>query len=134
MDPVTDNKCCTESTKSCTCCGKRKNKTADMRTYMREWKKRDYEMNPEKNKLNARAFYYRYKMGISGQEMAHYKPIMIAVGKIHLACKNVSADQADLLTEYLVSLIQEIRTRPPASSEAESKNEETEPTDSSSEP
>ena len=47
-------------------------KTADPTAYMREYKRKQYEQDPEKIKTKNKAYYYKYKFGLSSEEMKQY--------------------------------------------------------------
>ena len=60
----------------------RQKKTADMATYMREYRRKQYASNPDPIKAKNKSFYYKYKFGLSGEEMALYGDLTPEVSKV----------------------------------------------------
>jgi hypothetical protein len=52
------------------------------RTYMREWKRKNYKENGEDMKAKNKAYYYKYKFGLDAEDMKKYQNLLPLVAKI----------------------------------------------------
>lgn len=59
-----------------------KNKTFDRKTYMREYKRKQYKDNPDEIKNKNKAYYYKYKHNLSNEDMKLYDIYLPLVAKI----------------------------------------------------
>ena len=57
-------------------------KTADPKTYIREYKQKKYAENPEKMKTLNKSYYYKYKFGLTAEEMKTYGELTPEVSKV----------------------------------------------------
>jgi hypothetical protein len=85
-------------------------KTADQKTYMREWKRKDYLENGDKIKSKNKAYYYKYKCGLTNEDMAKYDTMLPFVAKIKMAVEEFRANDLELSVLYLEGLLNELKT------------------------
>ena len=57
-------------------------KTADPTKYMREYKRKQYEKNPDIIKTKNKSYYYKYKFGLSAEDMATYGDLTPEISKV----------------------------------------------------
>jgi hypothetical protein len=57
----------------------------DARTYMREYKRKVYADNPDKIKSKNKAYYYKYRCGMTDEDMKKYDILLPYVAKIQKA-------------------------------------------------
>jgi len=75
------------------------------RTYMREYKRKQYQQNGDLIKSKNKAYYYKYKFGLNGDDMKKYDTLLPLVSKTkkHLDdLKNANPlFLAEILKEYI---------------------------------
>ena len=76
------------------------NKTADKRTYMREYKRKEYQEKKEEMKEKGRTYYYKHKFNASEEDYTKYEVFLANVVKIR--------KELDYLKEHNPSIIKEI--------------------------
>lgn len=81
-------------------------KTADKTKYMREYKQKQYEANPEDIKNKNKLYYYKYKYNISTDDMAKYGGNLPTVINIKKYIEELKQNDPELLktilNEYLL--------------------------------
>jgi hypothetical protein len=80
-------------------------KTADKRTYMREYKKRTYAENPDKIKELNRMYYAKYKHNISEVDCKKYGANLPTVIKLNGCLEQIYNTDKDLLKSLLAKYI-----------------------------
>lgn len=89
---------------------KKEKKTADPKEYMRLYKQQKYKENPDAIKDINKAYYYKYKFGLSSEDMHKYGVVLPLIAKIrkHLDTLKVSNPDfiKDILAEYLEEKIE----------------------------
>ena len=85
-------------------------KTADPKTYMREWKRKDYLENSDKIKSKNKAYYYKYKCGLTKEDMAKYDTMLPFVAKIKMAVDEFKANDLQLSVLFLEELLTQLKT------------------------
>lgn len=88
---------------------KTKKTTSDAKTYIREWKRKDYAENSDKIKSKNKAYYYKYKCGFSNEDMEKYNTLLPYVAKIKMAVEEFKAQNPKLLIDYLESILTDIK-------------------------
>lgn len=71
------------------------------RAYIREWKRQNYVKNGETMKATQRAYYYKYKNGISDEEHHKYKALLPLVSKISKGLEELKKANPEILKEIL---------------------------------
>jgi len=71
------------------------------RAYMREWKRQNYLKNGEEMKATQRAYYYKYKNGMSDEEMHRYKSLLPLVSKVSKGLEELKKANPDFFKEIL---------------------------------
>jgi hypothetical protein len=80
-------------------------KTADPKSYIKEYKKKKYAENPEKVKTKNKSYYYKYKFGLTAEEMKLYGDLTPEVSKvIHLM--SVITDRNPSLISHILERFQ----------------------------
>ena len=80
-------------------------KTADKRTYMREYKKKAYAENPDKIKELNRMYYAKYKHNISEADCKKYGANLPIVIKLNSCLEQISNVDKELLKSLLAKYI-----------------------------
>ena len=71
------------------------------RAYMREWKRKDYAENGEKVRAKNKAYYYKYKYGLTGEDMRAYDIYLPVVAKIIDNLNKLKELKPDLIHQIL---------------------------------
>jgi len=79
------------------------------RVYMRDYKRRKYAENKEKVLSKNKAYYIKYKYGMSDDDMRKYDTLLPAVSRLRQSLDEIIATKPhliiDLLTPYMPGLI-----------------------------
>ena len=73
--------------------------------YMRKWKRKAYEENPEKILSKNKAYYIKYKYGLTGDEMKKYGNNLPLVMKIKMSLDELKKVDIELMTNILAEYI-----------------------------
>lgn len=84
-------------------------KTNDPKTYIREWKRKDYAENGDKIKSKNKAYYYKYKCGLTNEDMEKYDTLLPYVAKIKMSVEEFKTHNEQLLVDYLEGILTEIK-------------------------
>jgi hypothetical protein len=84
-------------------------KTADQKAYIREWKRKDYLENGDKIKLKNKAYYYKYKCGLTADDMAKYDTLLPYVAKIKMAIDEFRQRDLEKSINFLENILGEIK-------------------------
>ena len=76
---------------------------------MREWKRKDYLENGDKIKSKNKAYYYKYKCGLSSADMAKYDTMLPFVAKIKMAVGEFRTSNLELSVSFLEELLTELK-------------------------
>ena len=76
-------------------------KTADPTKYMREYKRKAYEKNPDAIRTKKKAYYYKYKFGLTAEDMATYGSLTPEVSKV-ISMMNKINDQNPALIPHIL--------------------------------
>lgn len=87
----------------------KQNKTADQKAYIREWKRRDYLENADKIKSKNKAYYYKYKCGLTAEDMAKYDTLLPYVAKIKMAVEEFKKQDLEKSVAFLESILGEMK-------------------------
>lgn len=71
------------------------------RAYIREWKRQNYLKNGEEMKATQRAYYYKYKNGMSDEEMHRYKSLLPLVSKVSKGLEELKKANPEFFKEIL---------------------------------
>lgn len=82
-------------------------KTSDAKAYIREYKRKQYADNPDLIKTKNRAYYYKYKCGLSNEDMEKYDTLLPYVAKIKMAVDEFREADIALCMGFLKGLIDE---------------------------
>jgi hypothetical protein len=82
-------------------------KTADKTKYMREYKRKQYQEKGDEIKSKNKAYYYKYKHNLSGDDMKKYDihlPIVARIRKNLDELRTLNPDIInEILTPYLIN-------------------------------
>lgn len=87
-------------------------KTSDAKAYIREWKRKDYAENADKIKSKNKAYYYKYKCGLSNEDMERYNTLLPYVAKIKMAVEEFREADVALCMGFLKGLLEEQPNQP----------------------
>jgi hypothetical protein len=76
-------------------------KTADPTKYMREYKRKQYEKNPDIIKTKNKAYYYKYKFGLTAEDMATYGELTPEVSKVINMMNKINEKNPNLIPHIL---------------------------------
>ena len=76
-------------------------KTADKRTYMREYKRKEYHEKKEEMKEKGRTYYYKYKFNASDEDHVKYGVFLTNVLKIRKELDVLKEQRPDFIKEVL---------------------------------
>jgi hypothetical protein len=76
-------------------------KTADPKKYIKEYKKKKYDENPDKIKALNKSYYYKYKFGLTSEEMKLYGDLTPDVSKVINLLDNITKINPELLKHIL---------------------------------
>ena len=85
------------------------NKTADKRTYMREYKQKKYNENARDILDKNKAYYYKNKLGLDQELLHKYNTLLPYVAKIRLSIDEFKEKNLGLSIEYLTELLIELQ-------------------------
>jgi hypothetical protein len=71
------------------------------RSYIREWKRRDYEKNSDKIKAKNKAYYYKNKFGLNNDDMKKYDIYLPLVAKILNGLEVLNQVKPELVVDIL---------------------------------
>ena len=71
------------------------------RTYIREWKRKDYAENGDKIKAKNKAYYYRNKFGLNCDDMKKYDIHLPLVAKVLYNLNKLKAEKPELIKDIL---------------------------------
>tara|TARA_B110000285_G_scaffold10529_1_gene10489 strand:+ start:237 stop:500 length:264 start_codon:yes stop_codon:yes gene_type:complete len=71
------------------------------RTYIREWKRRDYERNGDKIKAKNKAYYYKNKYGLDLDDMKLYDIHLPLVAKLMDNLRKLKEEKPELIKPIL---------------------------------
>ena len=71
------------------------------RAYIREWKRQNYQKKGEEMKATQRAYYYKYKNGISDEAMHRYKALLPLVSKVTKGLEQLKEANPEFFKEIL---------------------------------
>ena len=75
------------------------------RAYIREWKRKNYQKNGETMKATQRAYYYKYKNGMSDEDMHRYKALLPLVSKVSKGLEDLKKANPEFFQEILQKYI-----------------------------
>lgn len=78
------------------------------RIYIREWKRQNYIKNGEDMKASQRAYYYKYKYGLSDEDMRKYKHMLPLVSKVSKNLEELKMANPEFFKEILQKFIDEV--------------------------
>lgn len=85
-------------------------KTTDRTTYMREYKKKKYAENPDLIKEKNKSYYYKYKCGLTAEDMEKYDTLLPYVAKIKMAVdefKERDIEKSVVFLEEILGLLKQ---------------------------
>ena len=68
------------------------------RTYIREWKRKDYEKNGDKIKAKNRAYYYKNKFGLNCEDIKKYDIYLPLVAKVWDNLEKLKNENPELIS------------------------------------
>ena len=71
------------------------------RTYIREWKRKDYAKNGDKIKAKNKAYYYKRKFGLNCEDMKRYDVYLPLVAKIVDNLNKLQDEKPELIQDIL---------------------------------
>lgn len=80
-------------------------KTSDAKAYIREYKRKQYADNPDLIKNKNKAYYYKYKCGLTKEDMDKYDTLLPYVAKIKMAVDEFREADVALCMGFLKGLI-----------------------------
>jgi hypothetical protein len=86
-------------------------KTGDAKAYIREWKRKDYAENGDKIKSKNKAYYYKYKCGLTNDDMEKYDTLLPYVAKIKMSVDEFKNHNEKMLVDYLEGILTEIKEK-----------------------
>lgn len=89
-------------------------KTTDRTAYMREYKQKKYAENPNIIKEKNKAYYYKYKCGLTADDMAKYDTLTPYVAKIKMAIDEFKTKDLPKSVLFLEELLAELKTQSPS--------------------
>jgi hypothetical protein len=88
------------------------NKSADKTTYMREYKRKQYQEKGDEIKAKNKAYYYKYKFNVSQEDLRKYDTLLPIIVRIRKELDELKIKNPDLIDElllpYLTNPIQNI--------------------------
>lgn len=90
-------------------------KTADRTAYMREYKQKKYAENPNIIKEKNKAYYYKYKCGLTAEEMAKYDTLTPYVARIKIEIDKFKEKDLTKSVLFLEELLAELKNEEMAS-------------------
>jgi len=80
----------------------------DKRTYMRDYKREQYKLNPEKIQEKNKAYYYMYKYKVSKEELHKYDTLLPNIVRLKKELEDIKSKKPEILKEFLNSYLLEI--------------------------
>lgn len=80
-------------------------KAVDRTTYMREYKKKKYAENPDLIKGKNKSYYYKYKCGLTAEDMEKYDTLLPYVAKIKMAVDEFKEKDIEKSVAYLEEIL-----------------------------
>jgi len=71
------------------------------RTYIREWKRKDYAENGDKIKAKNKAYYYKNKFGLNSEDMKKYDIHLPLVAKCFDNLNKLKIEKPELIADIL---------------------------------
>ena len=71
------------------------------RVYIREWKRKDYAENGDKIKAKNKAYYYKNKFGLNGDDMKKYNIHLPLVAKIYDNLNKLKYEKPEFIKDIL---------------------------------
>ena len=90
-------------------------KTADRTAYMREYKQKKYAENPNIIKEKNKAYYYKYKCGLTAEEMAKYDTLTPYVARIKIEIDKFKEKDLTKSVLFLEELLADLKNEEMAS-------------------
>jgi hypothetical protein len=75
------------------------------RTYIREWKRKNYEKNGEMVRAKNKAYYYKYKFNLDSEDMKKYDIYLPLVAKIWDNLEKLKTEKPELINSCLEKYI-----------------------------
>jgi len=75
--------------------------TTDKKTYMREYKRKQYKEKSEEIKQKNKAYYYKYKFNISNEELHKYDTLLPNIVRLKKELDEIKAKRPEILKEVL---------------------------------
>jgi hypothetical protein len=85
-------------------------KTADKKTYMREYKQKQYAENPEHIRNKNKAYYYKNKCKLDSDTMKKYDTLLPYVAKIRTSINEFKDADMNLAIDFLTELLAELQS------------------------
>lgn len=76
------------------------------RTYIREWKRKDYAENGDKIKAKNKAYYYKNKFGLNCDDMRKYDIHLPLVAKVIDNLNKLKTEKPELIQDILQKYIE----------------------------
>jgi hypothetical protein len=76
-------------------------KSEDKKTYMREYKRKQYKEKSEEIKQKNKAYYYKYKFKISSEELHKYDTLLPNIVRLKKELDEIMKIRPELLKEIL---------------------------------
>ena len=83
-------------------------KTADKTAYMRDYKRKQYELKADSIKEKNKAYYYKYKFGVSSDEMKKYGTLLPVIVRIRNELDDLLTKKPELVNEIIQPYFQTI--------------------------
>lgn len=77
----------------------------DKRTYIREYKRKQYQEKGEQMREKNKAYYYKYKFGLSCEDMKKYDTLLPLVSKILKNMEELKEKNPTFLKEIITPFI-----------------------------
>jgi len=75
--------------------------TTDKKTYMREYKRKQYKEKSEEIKQKNKAYYYKYKFNISNEELHKYDTLLPNIVRLKKELDEIIKIRPEILKEVL---------------------------------
>jgi len=76
--------------------------------YMRLYKRKQYAEKPDDIKAKNKAYYAKYKYGMSSEDMKKYNTLLPLVSKIKKNCEELKEKNIDFLKEILALVLGQV--------------------------
>ena len=88
---------------------KLKPKPLDKRTYIREYRQKMYKENPKNILDKNKAYYYKYKYGLTEDLLRKYDTLLPYVARIRADVGMFSANNLELSIEFIETILDELK-------------------------